>query len=171
MRRSARLLVSLQHAAHAATVQLPEHLRSSRPAWAALPALSALAQAPLAWCVSGGAASQLSSPQPWQSWSPAAAAAIAPLGQQRGFAARPSRNKRVQAALQRQRRAQQHQAAPATYDAEPAPRNSAEPGSEVVPSEAPPSALEVCVAPAQPYRQVVQKRTSHSVLMCCTDAA
>lgn len=151
MRRSTQLVLrTLRHVNATATVQVTEPLATCRHACAALPALSGLAQASHGSqaAFAAASASQLSSSQPWQSWSPAAAAPGDPAWQWRSFVSKPLRNKRAQAALERQKRLQkQQQAAPATYNADPKPASSAEPGSEIMPSDAAPSAVEVpCAA-------------------------
>ena len=114
-----------------------------------LPGLSGLAKQFGSHSASLASASlQLSSAQPWLAWSPAAAVLLkAPGLQQRSFASRPKKalhNKRAHAALARQRSQQPPRASPATYDVDPAPADVADGhGSEVVPSESAPSAVEV----------------------------
>ena len=150
MRRSTQLLRVLRHTNLLATVHghLSEPLSTCQNACATLPGLSGLAERfDSHFASSASASSQMSSAQPWLTWSPAAAALLKEPGlQQRSFASRPKRplhNKRAQAALARQR-SQQPRAAPVTYDVDAAPAAAIDGhGSEVVPSESAPSAVEV----------------------------
>lgn len=148
MRRSSQLLRVLRHTNVPATFHVSEPLSTCRHACATLPGLSGLAERVDSNSASTtGASAQLSSAQPWVTWSPAAAALLREPGlQQRSFASRPKKslhNKRAHAALARQR-SQQPRASPVTYDVDPAPTDAADGhGSEVVPSESAPSAVEV----------------------------
>jgi hypothetical protein len=146
MRRSTQLLRALRSTHVLATVGVSEPLSTCRHACATLPGLSGLAERFDSHFASAASASaQLSSAQPWLTWSPAAAVLLRESGlQQRSFASRPKkplRNKRAQAALARQR---PPRASPVTYDVDPAPADAADGhGLEVVPSESVPSAVEV----------------------------
>ena len=150
MRRSTQLLRALRHTKLPAPVHVSEPLSTGtcQHACATLPGLSGLAdQFGRRSASAVSASAQLSSAQPWLTWSPAAAMLLKEPGlQQRAFASRPRKplhNKRAHAALARQR-SQQPRASPATYDVDPAPANVADGhGSEVVPSESAPSAVEV----------------------------
>ncbi len=144
-----RLLASSRLLTATSKVQLLQQPGASRQAWAAaLPALTVLSHSYDSIRSSSVSSDYVASERqvlPWPACSPAAALHV-PGQPHRSFATRPKVNKRVQAALERQRKEQQRQAQakPTTYDAEPVlAESAAEAGNEIVPSEAPADAVDV----------------------------